>query len=588
MDLKQKNLNRLSWLTTPPWIILGAVIIFIPIFTFWTFENIHKQKEQMIFLLLEKGAALIRSFEAGTRTGMMGMMGMHRGNFRLQRLLTETAQQPDIVYLMVTDMNGIILAHSDPDKIGDTYGGDLDLQNVSRAKDLRWRQVENRDGRHTFEIFRGFYPLQSSPGRMRGGMVHPPFYRSDQKLERNGLQTDQIIFVGLDMEPMESARKEDMRHTLIMASILLLIGFAGIFFLFLLQAYRATRTSLSRIKAFSDTVVENMPTGLVAVDPGGNIVSFNHTAGTILHVDSNKTLAKRAEEVLPYDFMNLLEETVNQDRIIEKEMDCKLHDGRILPMDVSISKLAGDDGQSSGHVILFRDMTEIQSLKREIERSQRLASIGKLAAGVAHEIRNPLSSIKGFATYFKERYRDVPEDHKTAGIMVQEVERLNRVITQLLEFARPVEIQKKSSDIHQLIQHSMKMIEGEARSKHVQLKVSLSPEIRFVPMDQDRMNQVLLNMYLNALEAMDEGGTLTVQVIPDKSSRKVQITISDTGSGIKDEDLIHIFDPYFTTKQSGTGLGLAIVHKIIESHRGEVNVESVVGKGTMMTILLPY
>ncbi|MBW1800771.1 MAG: PAS domain-containing protein [Deltaproteobacteria bacterium] len=552
MDIKHKN--KLSWLGTPPWIILGAVIIFIPIFSFWTFENINKQKEQMIFLLLEKGAALIRSFEAGARTGMMGMMGMRRGNFRLQRLLTETARQPDILYLMVPDMNGVILAHSDPDKIGDAYVEDLDLRDLSKEKNLRWREVKNKDGRHTFEIYRSY----------------------------------QIIFVGLDMEPMESARKEDMRHTLIMAAILLLIGFAGIFFLFLLQAYRSTRTSLSRIKAFSDTVVENMPTGLVAVDPEGNIVSFNHTAGTILQLDSNDTLAKRAEENLPYDFMNLLNEAADQDRIIEKEMDCTLDDGRTLPMDVSVSKLAGDDGQPLGHVILFRDMTEIQSLKNEIERSQRLASIGKLAAGVAHEIRNPLSSIKGFATYFKERYRDIPEDHKTAGIMVQEVERLNRVITQLLEFARPVEIQKKSSDIHQLIRHSMKMIEGEARSKHVELKVSLDPEIQYVPMDQDRMNQVLLNMYLNALEAMEHGGTLTVQVVPGASSQKVQITVSDTGSGIRDEDLVHIFDPYFTTKQSGTGLGLAIVHKIIESHDGEVKVKSVVGKGTTMSICLPY
>jgi len=171
--------------------------------------------------------------------------------------------------------------------------------------------------------------------------------------------------------------------------------------------------------------------------------------------------------------------------------------------------------------------------------------------------------------------------------MVQEVERLNRVIGQLLEFARPMSVQKKPTSIQTIIQHSLKMIERDAEAKNIKIRTNLSPEVKEMPVDQDRINQVFLNLYLNAIEAMEDGGTLSVDMHPDQDSKQIKITVSDTGVGIEKEDLVHIFDPYFTTKQSGTGLGLAIVHKIVESHRGEVRVESEPGKGTTVTIILP-
>jgi len=198
-----------------------------------------------------------------------------------------------------------------------------------------------------------------------------------------------------------------------------------------------------------------------------------------------------------------------------------------------------------------------------------------------------LSSIKGFATYFKERYRDNPDDQKTSEIMIQEVDRLNRVITQLLEFARPPVVQKKRASLQSLIQHSLKMIERQASAKQIRVLPHLPSEIREVNLDPDGINQVLLNLYLNAVEAMDPGGTLSVSLSVDDGSAWVKIMVSDTGSGIRKDDVEHIFDPYFTTKQTGTGLGLAIVHKIIEAHGGEVRVESEIGRGTSVTVLIP-
>jgi len=193
--MKKIQSNRF-WLETPPWIIIGSVIILLLIFIFWTIENIHKQKETFSRLLLEKGAALIRSFEAGTRTGMMGMMGIRGENFQLQRLLVETAEQPDISYIIVTDLNGKIKAHNQRSQIGKSYGRDLDLRALYRSGELRWRQVSTHENTNIFEVFSDFSPIRT-PALPRLRKIVPNI-ESQLKLvaEKNARH---IIFIGLDM-----------------------------------------------------------------------------------------------------------------------------------------------------------------------------------------------------------------------------------------------------------------------------------------------------------------------------------------------------------------------------------------------------
>jgi len=583
--MKNHRMIIKSLVGIPPWIIIGTVLILVPIFIFMTLENIHRQKENTTRLLMEKGAALIRSFEAGARTGMMGMRW---GGVQVQRLLTETAQQPDIVYLLVTDRKGTILAHNDATKIGKTYGKELDLEGISRSQKVGWRQISNKKGPQIFEVFRQFSPTRGNAPRHRGRMMPNDWCQVHMYPHKSSGDSGQVIFVGLDMEPVETARKEDARHTVVMGFILLLIGFTGFVSLLLAQAYRTTKKSLLRVRAFSDSLVENMPIGLLAIDSDGRIASFNETAESILQLSSRDILGKTPKAVLPQPFWELVDQLKSGRRFIEKEIECPVTNGESIPLEVIATFLKEEKGAFLGHVILFRDLSEVKQLKDEIARSERLASIGRLAAGVAHEIRNPLSSIKGFATYFKERYREIPEDRKTAEIMIQEVERLNRVIGQLLEFAHPMNIEKKPTSLRALVQHSLKMIEADAHRKGIKINTSISPDIKEALIDSDKIKQVFLNLYLNAFEAMENGGTLFVELREDDRARAVRIIISDTGTGIKDEDLARVFDPYFTTKSSGTGLGLAIVHKIIESHGGEVRVESRPGEGTAVTILLPY
>lgn len=583
MKESMENQRKRLWTTIPPIIIIGAVVILASILLFVTIEDINRQKDTTEKLLLERGNALIRSFEAGTKTGVLGMQW---DSPQIRKWLTETAQQPGIQYLLVTDHEGKILAHSDPLQIGRIYGRDMDLSGIAETGVPQWRKIKGERNRNIFEVSSRCDPL---PGQLT------TYIRTDSphewlRLRISAKESEAIsglvMFVGLDMEPLEAARREDTRNTVFAALILLLIGFAGMISLLLAHGYRSARTTLTKIKAFSDTLVENMPIGIVALDVDGRITSCNVTAESLLELMPGETIGNPAGEILPGPLWNLVSELAPDDHIMARELECPMGSGKTRPLDVTVTMLEGSDGEFLGHVILLRDLTEIRRLRREVERTQRLASLGRLAAGIAHEIRNPLSSIKGFAHYFGERYKDVPQDHETAQIMVQEVDRLNRVIGELLEFARPMDMNFRKVSLSNLIRNSLRLIEDQARAKDIVITTSLSPRDETAYIDPDRVGQVVLNIYLNAIQAMDGGGMLSVG-LTRVNSREVAVTVSDTGKGIPKQDLHKIFDPYYTTKPSGTGLGLAIVHRIIEAHNGSLRVESDIGKGTIVSFTVP-
>ncbi len=558
--------KRKIWLLVPPWIILGAVAVLVPLFAFFTWENVNRHMDMSTRLLLEKGEALIRSFEAGARAGE----GMAWGSFQLQKLLIETAQQPGVEYFTITDTEGRILADSDPGVVGETYATDLDLTVLSRQGATQSRIVPGTEGQDIFEVYRRFAPREE------------PYGGFDDK----GKTASYVIFVGLNMAPVQAAHDQDTRNTIITAAVLLLISIAGIVSLLLALGYRSARVSLSRVKALSDSLVEHMPVGIVAVDSDERVMVFNDTAERLLGRTSTEVIGKPSSEILPPACMEMLRELGKERPIVEKELDCAVGEGRNVHLEVIAAVLRDDEGALIGRIALVRDLSELRHLRSEVERSQRLAAVGSLAAGVAHEIRNPLSSLKGFATYFRQRYGEVPDDVKVADIMIQEVDRLNRVITELLEFSRPMELKRKGTDLAGLARHVLRTVEGQAREKGITVKEDLSPGFPEAFIDPDRMTQVFLNLFLNALAAMDRGGVLSVNVTRhDEGSLRVSVT--DTGAGIRKGDIGRVFDPYYTTKPSGTGLGLAIVHRIVETHGGEIRLESEPGKGTTFTILLP-
>jgi two-component system sensor histidine kinase HydH len=274
--------------------------------------------------------------------------------------------------------------------------------------------------------------------------------------------------------------------------------------------------------------------------------------------------------------------------IAEEEIECEFTEGKVVPVSVSAAQIVNEEDRFVGQVLILKDLGELRRLEAEIRRKEKLAAIGGLAAGVAHEIRNPLSSIKGIASYYRNKFADGSEDKEMAGVMIEEVDRLSRVISELLEFARPTRLNLKPSNLNDLLTHSVRLVQQEATAKNIRIRLTPAPDSPVAQMDPDRLTQSLLNLYLNAFQAMETGGELTITTgTTMEDGGKVTLDIRDNGSGIEAEALNQIFDPYFTTKPKGTGLGLAIVHKIVEAHQGTIKVRSTPGEGTVFSITLP-
>jgi two-component system sensor histidine kinase HydH len=569
---------------------MGIAVILLIIVVILAVQNINREKRYMSQILREKGAALIKAFEAGAHTGMMGMMW---GGDQVQRLIEETARQPDILYLAVTDQDGVVQAHNDRNRIGTQFLDGVTMKALHPETKEQWRLTDNADRQRVFELYRYFRPLSNAGIGMRERMASMMRRRgmmmgqgNEWWLRSKRSDSDLIIFVGLDVEPFEDARREDIRNTIIISAILLLLGVGGFLSVIYAQNYRLTRRSLQDTSAFADEVVTNLPVGLIATDRNGNIAFFNAAAEKITGIKFDDARGKGASEALPDHWCGLEDNLMQGQPILEQEMECSFSNRKTVPLSVSASRIVNEDGEFVGNIIILRDLGEVRRLQEEVRRKEKLAALGRLAGGVAHEIRNPLSSIKGLATYFGSKFAEESEDKESANVMVREVDRLNRVVSELLELARPSELKLKHADINELLAHSVRLVQQDAQAKNIEINLSTSDDVPLIQVDSDRLSQCLLNIYLNAIQAMGEGGILSVKSLLRKNGT-VKVEIGDTGKGISPNDLKKVFDPYFTTKPSGTGLGLAIVHKIIEAHQGNIKVESTPGKGTVFSIVLP-
>ena len=593
-----------------PWAVIGMSLILVIVVLVLAFMNYNREKQYMGRILSEKGSALIKAFEAGTRTGMMGMLGEGPN---LQVLMQEIATQPDILYIAVVDSSGEILAHSNNVEIGQQFISEKAMANLNVTKDIQWRVVTESDHPKSFEVYERFLPalgqrsqsIPSSPmqQRRRDMMQRMMGRRSGEKSDdwcqpgwMSGLKQDRIldpaerpaIFIGMDVAPFEEAIAEDISLTLTMSGILLLLGLGGVVSLFWMQSHMRSKKMLQGSQALTEEMVANIPEGLVVCDPHGRITYVNEIALNLLEYDSKETeqiVGQLADTVLPKQLWELRSSVSKENPVVEKEMELIQSSNRKLPVTTVVTDIITNDGAYVGQLFMIRDLSQVKELQDEVRKADRMAAIGHLAAGVAHEVRNPLSSIKGYATYFGSLFDEGSDNRKAAEVMTSEVDRLNRVISELLEMARPADIKLRETEVVTLLESSMRLVKQEADNAGVSVSLDISAEVGSIPLDPDRMTQAMINLYVNAIQAMPEGGKLDVDV--SRQEGAILLKVSDTGTGLPEGEASRVFDPYFTTKQTGTGLGLAIVSKIIEAHSGEVQVEHTGPNGTTFSISIP-
>jgi PAS domain S-box-containing protein len=354
------------------------------------------------------------------------------------------------------------------------------------------------------------------------------------------------------------------------------------------QRMEARTAELHRSKRLTESIITHLASGLMVADPGGAITVINPQGALTLRGDAAELIGHKLTDFFP----NAGELLEVRGESSHRELELTLRDHSTIPLGFSNSYLTDVRGNREGVIVVFRDLSEIKQLQAELHRKDRLAAIGQVVAGVAHEIRNPLFGITSVAQILTREVDLTSAHRELLEAMLSETQRLNALIGDLLVFGRPAALERRPTDLHQLLDGCFHLYAGEMRERSIALRKAYHPHLPTLVMDQDKLIQVILNLLKNALEATSPGGTVTVETRLHMSGGgregdDAEVSISDTGCGILPEDRDRIFDLFFTTKPRGSGLGLPICRRIIEDHGGKLALESRLEQGTTFTISLP-
>jgi two-component system sensor histidine kinase PilS (NtrC family) len=350
----------------------------------------------------------------------------------------------------------------------------------------------------------------------------------------------------------------------------------------------ATQT-LASLRALHERIVESIRSGVVTTDLQGRIYTFNAAAEEITGYEEEIV---RGEDVSIL-FGDIRDDITQSLRTAEAgeanprfEANCLTADGLRLRLGFSISPLSAESGETTGIIIAFQDLTQIRALEETSRRQDRLAAIGRMAASIAHEIRNPLAAMRGSIQMLHAEMDGDASQGELMEIILRESDRLNRIIADFLMYARPRSIVRSKTDVCELLDQTFMLLRHSPEVKQRQvLAADLPPKPLLVNVDAEQLRQVFWNLARNALQAMPDGGTLSAQLRHNPDGR-LQITFTDTGRGMAPQQVEHLFEPFSSTT-GGSGLGLSIVYQIIRDHGGTINVRSREAQGTTITIELP-
>ena len=387
------------------------------------------------------------------------------------------------------------------------------------------------------------------------------------------------------------------RNDLIVVTLLVfLVSAIGIAAVITFLHYDSTRRTLEKVKGLARNILQSIPTGVLTLNRSGVITAVNPMSEAVLKRSGADLLGHSYESVFAEGdtIRGALDKALHAHEYSrQKDVPYGTHEGIVHSIRIGTAELTGDDGQPAGVILQAQDVTEWLALERRVLVAEKLAALHTLSAGVAHELRNPLSAmdlnLHLLDETLKERGGLAQDVAHYLQVVNAECRRLSAILDNFMKFARPTSIGLHEVDLRTVIAHIMALMQFEAQERKIHLEERVEEELPPVFGDETQISQVLVNILVNAFQAMPDGGRCSIitQVRRNVDHHWVEIVVSDTGVGIKKEDLSRLFEPFYTTKTSGTGLGLAIAYRIMQDHGGTIRVSSVSGSGTTVVVQLP-
>jgi len=350
----------------------------------------------------------------------------------------------------------------------------------------------------------------------------------------------------------------------------------------------ANRQNLAELRALNQNVIESIPSGLITVTPNGTASFVNPAGVNILGTQPLSILGRHVTDLgfFTDDEWTAARKQLDGGRITRMEIDDAVVAGHRRSIGFAVSPLTTLEGTSAGYTLIFQDLTEMKKLEAELRLKDRMAAVGELSAGIAHEIRNPLAAIAGSVQVLKGSQSLTPQEQRLMSIVLKESERLNKSISDFLRFVRPQEKQASEFDVAASLSETLDLLanSSELNERH-EIRREIAPPSFPIVGDADLIRQVFWNIARNAVQAMPNGGVLTVRTNVDDGS--YHIVFADSGRGMSQSDIQRLFQPFRTNFPTGTGLGMAISYRIVQEHGGKIEVASREGVGTAITVALP-
>ncbi|MBW2618217.1 MAG: PAS domain-containing protein [Deltaproteobacteria bacterium] len=527
-------------------------LVLLGLLTLLTAHRLDENRRLWRQALTRQGGFIMGSLEASCRAGMRMMRQVDpRTERRLQYLAEEMGRVGLVKEVFLLDKAGRVVIHSDPARVG--------LLEADGAE--MWTQAHpvfaafSRDGFQVVSLFRPTIVFRN---------------RRPDWLEDGGfLSQPHLGVVVLPAEEYRAARAAELRQAVGLGAAI----FAGALGLMIALVYFHDRRLLARLQETTGHLIEQMPAGLISADQRGRVLTANGQARRMWGLGPGEEVGIRLQEAFPAEperVWGKLERLSPQESLADLETELASGEEKI-PVSLSAVRLDPAPEDPTAYILILRDLRQVRQLEERLKRSERLAALGRLSAGVAHEIRNPLSSIRGLAQYLASKLAPGSEGAKVAKVMVGEADRLNRVVSDLLTYARPSPPRLAATDLNELAGRVAGLMAEEATAKGVELSLDLEEELDLVRADADQLTQVMVNLILNAMESGAEMATIQTRSAP---GRAAFLRVSDDGPGVEEEIRDRLFDPFVTTKAGGSGLGLAISARIVEEHGGSISLQS--------------